>query len=288
MPTENLMTLEAEVRVPIATAQLVRFHMTEPTDTIKTKNEEGRYWLDMCLTPRPRNARACYRDHWGPHRFERLGNVFLIPPEEVVQARSDGGAPQSSILCHLDPQAIRQWFDDDLNWTDQRLQASLDIPDANVRNLLLRLTDEMRNPGFASNVMIELVTAQLALELGRYYNTVNEAPAQGGLAPWRLRLIDERLREVREAPTLTELAALCNLSVRQLTRGFRANRGRSIGEHVAQCRLDNAKRLLATNQSVKSIAYSLGFASPSSFCFAFRRAIGETPRQFRQRAQRIA
>jgi AraC family transcriptional regulator len=76
--------------------------------------------------------------------------------------------------------------------------------------------------------------------------------------------------------------------VRQLTRGFRANRGRSIGDHVAQCRLDNAKRLLATNESVKSIAYSLGFASPSSFCFAFRRATGETPRQFRQRTLRIA
>jgi AraC family transcriptional regulator len=51
---------------------------------------------------------------------------------------------------------------------------------------------------------------------------------------------------------------------------------------VAHCRLDNAKRLLATDQSVKAIAYSLGFASPSSFCFAFRRATGETPRQFRQ------
>jgi AraC family transcriptional regulator len=285
---EHLMTLEAEIRVPVATAQLVRFHVTEPADNIKSKSEEGAYWLDMCLTPRPRNARACYRDHWGPHRFERLGNVFLLPPEETVQARSDGGSPQSSILCHLNPEALREWFEGDLQWTDQRLEASLDIPDANIRSLLLRLTDEMRNPGFASNVMVELITAQLALELGRYYNAINEGPATGGLAPWRLRLIDERLREVREAPTLAELAVLCNLSVRQLTRGFRANRGRSIGEHVAQCRLDNAKRLLATDQSVKSIAYSLGFASPSSFCFAFRRAIGETPRQFRQRALHMA
>jgi AraC family transcriptional regulator len=286
MAAEQLMTLEAEIRVPVATAQLVRFHMTEPTDSIMS--EVDSYWLDLCLTPRPRNARACYRDHWGPHRFERLGNVFMLPPGETVQHRSDGGSPQTSILCHLKPNALREWLDDDLQWTDQRLEASLDIPDVNVRTLLLRLAEEMRNPGFASNVMVELVTAQLALELSRYYKSIDEGPTMGGLAPWRLRLIDERLREVREAPTLAELAALCNLSVRQLTRGFRANRGRSIGDHVAQCRLDNAKRLLATNESVKSIAYSLGFASPSSFCFAFRRATSETPRQFRQRTLRIA
>jgi AraC family transcriptional regulator len=146
----------------------------------------------------------------------------------------------------------------------------------------------MRHPGFAGKVMIELICAQIAIELGRYYASIKEGPATGGLAPWRLKLIDERLREVVEAPSLAELGSLCNLSVRQLTRGFRASRGRSIGEHVAQSRFDNAKRLLTTDQSVKTIAYRLGFASPSSFSFAFRRAIGETPRQFRHRVLRAS
>jgi AraC family transcriptional regulator len=94
------------------------------------------------------------------------------------------------------------------------------------------------------------------------------------------------LKEVREPPTLAELAGLCKLSVRQLTRGFRTSRGCSIGDHVAHSRLDNAKQLLSTEQSVKAIAYSLGFSSPSSFSYAFRRSVGETPRQFRQRMLR--
>jgi AraC family transcriptional regulator len=102
------------------------------------------------------------------------------------------------------------------------------------------------------------------------------------LAPWRLRIIDERLEALRVAPTLAELAGLCSLSVRQLTRGFRASRGCSIGEYVAQSQIDHAKRLLASEESVKTIAYSMGFASPSSFSYAFRRATGLTPRQFRQ------
>lgn len=275
------MTLEAEIRVPSVTAQLACFHITEPADNIMTR--ERAYRLDMCLTPRPRNARACYRDHWSPNRFERIGNVFVVPPNETMHARSDGGQPQVSVVCHLQPETLRQWLEEDLEWTDQRLAASLDIPEPNIRSLLLRLAEELRHPGFASQVLVELIAGQTAIELARYCVAAHETPVRRGLAPWRLRRIDERLRELGTPPTLAELASLCNLSVRQLTRGFRASRGRSIGEYVSQCRIDHAKRLLANDQSIKSIAYALGFASPSSFSFAFRRATGETPREFRQR-----
>jgi AraC family transcriptional regulator len=282
---EARMTVDAEIRVPMATTRLVRFHVPGPADDVLREDEA--YWLDLCLTPRPANARACFQDRWGSHRFERIGNLFLLPPRETMRVRSDGAPSQASVLCHLRPEPIRQWFDGDLEWTDCRLEAGLDLPDLNVRRLLLRLAEELRNPGFASQVMVELVVSQIALELGRYCVTIKERPTSGGLAPWRLRVIEERLREVREPPSLSELARLCNLSVRQLTRAFRTSRGRSIGDHVAQCRIDNAKRLLSTAASVKAVAYSLGFASPSSFSFAFRCATGQTPREFQERAQKI-
>jgi AraC family transcriptional regulator len=286
--TAELMTIEAELRVPLATAQLVRFHIAEPADDIL--HEEEAYWLDLCLTPRPRNARACYRDRWAPDHFERIGDVFLVPPGETMRAKSDGGRPQSSILCHLRREPIKAWFGGELDWTDRRLKAGLDIEDPNIRGLLLRLAQEVRHPGFASEVLVELMAGQIAIELGRYCAAITEAPTTGSLAPWRIRLIDERLREAGQSPTLSELAGLCGLSVRQLTRGFRKSRGCSIGEHMARSRLENAKRLLAADQSVsvKAIAYSLGFASPSSFSYAFRRTVGETPREFRQRALRVA
>src|SRR3546814_9741860 len=38
--------------------------------------------------------------------------------------------------------------------------------------------------------------------------------------------------------------------------------------------------------SVKAVSYSLGFSSPSSFCYAFRRATGVTPREFRRAEER--
>jgi AraC family transcriptional regulator len=283
-PENGRMTIEAELRVPAATLQVVHYSFVEPISSAMREDQD--YRLDLCLTPRPRNARACYSDRWAPHRFERLGPVWLLPPGETLQACSDGDRGQRSLVCHVRAEQLRAWFQRDLEWTDRRLTAILDIPDANIRGLLLRLAQEVRHPGFASEVLVELICAQIAIELGRYCAAVIEGPMTGGLAPWRLRVIDERLREVRAAPTLAELAELCRLSVRQLTRGFRASRGCSIGDHVAHCRLEQAKRLLAGDQSVKAIAYSLGFSSPSSFSYAFRRLLGDTPGQFRQRVLR--
>lgn len=283
--TEPIMTVDAETRVSVATTQLVRFHATGPADDLR--REEENYWLDLCLTPRPRNARACYIERWGPHRYKRIGNAFILPPRETMQARVDGGPTQVSVLCHLRPDPLREWFDGDLEWTDCRLEAGLDISSPNIRWLLLRIGDELRSPGFAGEAMLELLVAQIAIELGRYCVTIKEHPSRGGLAPWRLKLIDERLREVG-TPALSELARLCNMSVRQLTRAFRSSRGQSIGDYVAQCRIDNAKRLLAAGESVKAAAIALGFASTSSFSFAFRRATGVTPREFRGRMVSLA
>jgi len=268
------MTVDAEIRVPLATAQLVRFDVNGPTSGVVGAMDE--YHVDTALTPRLSNARACYNNRWSPHRYERLGKVYIVPPRETIQARSDGCSSQTSVLCRVKPEAMPTEF----QWTDRCLLASLDIGDSNVRGLLLRLANELRHPGFASGILVELVVAQLGIELTRYYMGFNDSRASG-LSGRRLKLIDERVQEVREAPTLNELAELCQLSTRQLTRGFRASRGYSIGNYVADSRIDHAKRMLLRGESVKAISYSLGFASPSAFCCSFRRATGLTPREFR-------
>ncbi len=284
-PFPVLMQVEAEFKAPVASAQLVRFNFEHPIDLIAHKDDS--YRVDLCLSPRPQNARACYPDHWHERRFERIGNLFLVPPSEALHTKSEGCCEQSSMLCQFNPGAMRTLLDEDLSWSDPQLMAGLDVRDANIQGLMLRLVQEAKQPGFASEMLVELISAQMAIELARFFSNASKPAGSGGLSAWRLRAIDERLREVREAPSLTELAELCHLSVRQLTRGFRSSRGASIGDYVANSRVDHAKALLGTDCSIKSIAYTLGFASPSSFCFAFRRATGETPGYFRQRLQRI-
>lgn len=286
MPEETFAQsiIEAELSVPMASASIVRFELDQPTNRVFLR--DSHYWLDMCLTPRPEKVRGCYRDRWGPHRFERLGEIFLVPPQEALHLRSDAGGSQVSIVCEIRAEAVNRWLDGDIEWTDRRLGASLDIAQPHIRSCLFRLAEEARRPGSGSTVLVEMIAGQLAIEVARYCEAIAEGPITGGLASWRMRLIDERLQQLGEVPTLDELAALCSISIRQLTRGFRASRGCSIGDHIAQTRIELAKRLLGTPESIKAIAFSLGFASASSFSYAFRRATGSAPREFRQRQLR--
>lgn len=275
--------VDAELRSECAVAQLVRYDIPSPTES--TLCDPDRYLINMCLTPRPLNARGCYRAHWGPHRFERLGDIFMIPPGEALHIKGDSGR-QASLLCFLDRAAVNAIIGHDLEWTDRKLLAAADLTSARIRALLFRMTEEVRHPGIAAERMLQFLAGELAIELARFCVAVIERPAIGGLAGWRLRLIDERLSEDPTAPTLGALAALCNISVRQLTRGFKVSRGCSIGDYIESRRMENAKRMLVAGETVKTIAFAMGFASPSSFTFAFRRAVGISPSQFRQRQTR--
>jgi AraC family transcriptional regulator len=198
-----------------------------------------------------------------------------------------GGGRHISLLCALKAEAVERWASPDFAWTDRRLEACLDISSASIRGLLLRLYHELRQPGLATRELSEALVYQLSIELARYLGAVDDPVEKGGLAVWRLRAIDRRTAEPGPPPSLEELAGICNLSVRQLTRGFRTSRGCSIGDYLSQARMDMAKRRLADDESIKAIATGMGFGSQSNFTSAFRRMTGLTPGQFRQRAAQV-
>lgn len=273
--------IDAEVRSQHACIQLVRYHFLEPPESTLYASDNFR--IDLCLTARHRSSRASFIDLWNPRRFERIGDLFLLPPAIGIRAASDESSSISSLVCQLDAGFLLALFDELPEVNDRMLTASLDIKDARVRNLLLRLAEEARHPGFASALLIDSIVTQTAIELFRIGVGVREQPDQGGLAPWQLRQIDERLKEIRESPTLAEIASICRISVRQLTRGFRASRGCSIGTYVANSQIEHAKQMLDNGKSVSAIAEILGFSTASNFGVAFRRATGLTPGQYRRR-----
>lgn len=277
------LTMDAELNLPLASVRLVQFELFAPVDNFM-RNDEF-YRLDLSLTPRLPKTRLCFSDRWDAQRFESPGQLFLLPPGQTLHMKSEAGQ-QGIIICQLPIPLMKTWLETEFEWTDSRLEASLNISSSTISNLLLQLGREARYPGFASEMMSEGLALQLAVSLQRYYLGIGlgagEPPAAGGLAPWRLRLIDERVADMEKAPTLLELATLCGLSIRQLSRGFRTSRAISIGEYVAQKRIDKAKSLLARGESVKSVSYTMGFASPSSFSYAFRKSSGMAPGQYRQ------
>jgi AraC family transcriptional regulator len=280
-PSGETKHIEAQQSLGIGSVRLVSASWRAPIDRCGTAEN---HHLELALLPGGEAARACFPDLWGPRRFAPMGSLFLLPARHRVHARSEC-REQRSVICNLRPDAVAAWLGQTLPWTPHRLERSLDIVNPGVRAMLLRIAEELRSPGFASEAMLQSMALQLAIEMSRHLQGGGDTArlVHGGLGGRRLRLIDERLQQSGAPPTLDELAALCGVSVRHLTRGFRASRGCSIGAYIAEQRMARARRLLAAGLSVKAVAYDSGFSAPSNFAAAFLRATGETPRQYRAR-----
>jgi AraC family transcriptional regulator len=269
--------IEAQASFGYGQVQIVRRVWDAPIDVVATPNEHR---LEFAMLPRSAAARGCFPDHQAAEHYERFGEVFFFPAGELVHARS-ACRHQYSVVCSFQPEAREFWLRDP-QWNEARVRAGLNITNPAIRSLLSRLGEELRNPGFAGTALIEMVAGQIGIELSRYFMGIAQLPRTGGLSARNLRLIDERLAENGAPPSLTELSALCALSVRQLARAFRSSRRCSIGAYIAEGRIQRAKHMLASGVSVKSIAYSMGFSSASALSTAFRRATGERPRDYLQ------
>jgi transcriptional regulator GlxA family with amidase domain len=79
------------------------------------------------------------------------------------------------------------------------------------------------------------------------------------------------------------------MSVRSLFRYFEKHKGITPLEFVQVMRIERAKQLLElTHESVESITPKCGYEDVSSFRKLFRKRIGMTPKQYRDRFGRFA
>jgi transcriptional regulator GlxA family with amidase domain len=91
------------------------------------------------------------------------------------------------------------------------------------------------------------------------------------LAAWMIRNLKRDL-------SVESLAARTNLGARHFGRRFKATFGLPPAEYVETLRLEEArKRLSVPNNTVESVAYSVGFTSADAFRRAFGRKFGLTP-----------
>jgi AraC-like DNA-binding protein len=87
-----------------------------------------------------------------------------------------------------------------------------------------------------------------------------------------------------EAITNRDLARSCGLSVRAFERQFRTTYHSSPHDYIRQLRVRmSCRALVFTSKSLAVVATESGFADQSHFNKEFRRILGETPRQYRER-----
>lgn len=100
----------------------------------------------------------------------------------------------------------------------------------------------------------------------------------------RLKPLFDHIRDhYSERITVAEAARLAHLSAPQLARTFKRVAGMTLVAYVNHVRLANAARFLKeTQRSIADIAIATGFADQSYFDKRFKRAFGQSPRDFRQ------
>lgn len=105
----------------------------------------------------------------------------------------------------------------------------------------------------------------------------------------RARLVDEELYR-RPDLRLSQLAASAGLSAHQASQALSQAGHVTFHELIAQCRVAEAKRLLALPENarvaVEPIGMMSGFRSRSAFYEAFQRLIGMTPAEYRRCAHK--
>lgn len=260
-------------------AHLVRYNWARPTTDVWSSES---YFLHMCLSTRDGPARAAYLD--SDHRISGdIGKVWFVPPGMAMKSGGSSGN-QLSLICNLAPELIESILKRRPVWHDNTLAEGLRLKDPEVDWFLLRIYREISHPGFAQDAIAEVLINGLAIALIRALKLDREEPSRsaGGLAPWRLRLIEDRVYADRPAPRLTELAELCGMSVRHLGRAFKTATGQTLGQFVEWATIERARVLLnETAFPVTDIAKRLGYSTRASFVFSFRRVTGASPSEVR-------
>ncbi|SNT01024.1 AraC family transcriptional regulator [Sphingomonas laterariae] len=272
----------AACRSAIGDVKLLEWHWPSPMDVTAT---EERLMIEMSLPPHASDGRACFPDI-EPDQYSFMGNIFLRPAGVRLRVKSAGGQVRV-IRCAVEPAVYARIAGTRLDWTADALKTCLNLRGGVLQPLLRRLVHELEAPGAASTTFVEACVTALIIETARIVHLQSDTTAHGRLAAWQYRKVTERLAEDGPLPSVSELAALCGVGNRHFLRLFRSLTGETASAFIDRARIDRARRLLTESElSLKEIAARLGFAHPSNFSTAFRRATNLSPTQFRQISRR--
>jgi AraC family transcriptional regulator len=138
-----------------------------------------------------------------------------------------------------------------------------------------------------ADAVTPLAVTSLTLEL---FVGITRRGARSRLAghppAWLRRTHDQLTEGAGHVPALTELAREAGVHPAHLARAFRAQYGCAVGTFVRRRRIEAAARdLVTTSATIAGIAAMHGFVDQSHFTRQFRRQLGMTPREYRQRVQ---
>jgi AraC family transcriptional regulator len=275
--TENLQVFDG------GWLEVCKYDWSRPIETIWTTDRRC-YLLHMWLGGHETASVVTNSRTGESHELDSTGKIHLVPPEQTMRCTSQKGELRS-LRCMLDAGLVESFLNTVPMWDWGRvpLREEVQLGGGEIEWVLRRMYREVREPDFASVSVLETLAKQLAVEILRRFrpHCADRNCFVGGLASRHKRLIRERLHSPRPLPSREELADLCNMTVRHLSRAFRTETGQTLGKHIESVMVERAKAQLLAGAPVRDVAAAIGYATASSFTAAFRRATGLLPSDIR-------
>lgn len=277
--TSSFFEVESQILIPGALIQIQHYRWDQPMPIARFT--PAAHYIDFSITPRSPSVNGSLKLGGKKTPWQLAGDSVFIPAGAELHTTIAEG-DQCVLACMFDPDLALPFFD--FVWTTQNMSSCLNIRNTNIKIILRRLTAELLSPGFSSNLLVDGYMNALMAELARHIgNSRNPNKWMGRLTPQQKQLIEDRvLGQISNPPQLEELAELCGVTVRHLTRAYKNTTGITLGEFIASEQIAFSKQLLSTPDIlIKSVAYSAGFKSSAAFSAAFRRASGVSPQEYR-------
>jgi AraC family transcriptional regulator of arabinose operon len=212
-----------------------------------------------------------------------VGDVVLIRPGTLQDYGTEASAGRWELLwVHFRPPAQRMDWVEWMGWPEESPGLMRLRLGEGLRSRVRRRLLEMHRLATGGSPRREALAMNALEEVVLWCDGVNPLQAQGRLDPRVRFAMDAMCRRLEEEVTLEGLAAGASLSVSRLAHLFREEVGVSPQKFRETQRLERAKQLLAyTADSVKEVAYKVGFASAFYFSLRFKRYTGKSPRGWR-------
>jgi AraC family transcriptional activator of pobA len=260
----------ADGQQPAFRQNMLQPHRKDYYHLVFVQRGGSRHWVDM--TPYVLKENALYFSAPGQLQLKEklmpLWGVSLAFTREFLALQPNAALAQLPLLRN--PQ----------NGHELLLTAA-DV--AFVEDTLAKLEAEYHRPGEWQQPMLSAYLTVLLTYLSRLYT--EQFP--GGDEPTADQLLLQKYRakieeNFRERHEVGAYAALLHISAGHLSEVVKAQSGKPAIAHIQERLVLEARRLLFhTPQSVKEIAYDLGFADASYFSRFFRRETGLTPAEYR-------
>ena len=209
----------------------------------------------------------------------------------VSEMRERAALPDSlgRPLVHLAPQTLESFLDF-ANGEREGASPYLVISgrsSSEIGLVMERIVSEWKKDAFAKDMMLQLLIMELLVVISRALREEWEESLRVRLGKARELvliardyLVENHDRDV----TVADAAAYVFLSQGYFTRAFRDELGISPMGFLMQVRVNHACKLLAQEEiKVSGVALQVGFSSPQRFNVAFRKHMGMTPMQYRQK-----